>query len=364
MYYSLTLFLYLLRRISLWFFVVSAIASFLIFILDISDILRRAADLPHLKWNLIIRMAFLKLPYIYCQMLPFILLFSALLCLWMLNRTRELTVLKASGASFRQILLPFVVCATIVSFLDLGMFNPISRFMWSRYMNMDARYLQQQDQQFLVSEQGIWMRLIEGTPRIYRIDKLNRDTGELQNVSILNFTKDGLQLRSYYEARSAHILNKKIHLKNVWVIRKQGLPVFHEHLILATLLNQKDLEDRYLNPRYLSIWKIIDLIQLLEKSGLNNDEYYLHLNAEIARFFWMISMMLIAGIFMMRPPREAKNYQLTAQALFLAFILYVMKDFLYAMGLSGRLPIFLATWAPVAVNYMLPLSLLMHYEDG
>lgn len=365
MLYSWTLFRYFFRRFWLYLVAASAIAAFLILILDISDLLRRSSHLSHVSWSVIFRIALLKMPYFYSQMLPFVVLFTAIFYLWILNRKRELTVLKASGASFRQILLPSLCAVYTLAFVDLAILNPLSRLLWSRHMALDSRYLQQQDQQFLVSEQGIWMRLVEDNhPRMYRIDRLNRDSGDMHNITILIFNKQGLRIHKQYHAQSGTLDNGNLNLTHVWEVTRDGLPIYHETLLVPSKLRKKDLEDRYLNPRYLSIWKILEIIKLMRKSGLNPDEYWLHFHAELARFFWLASMILIAGVFMMSPPRESKSLTQSLKTLLAAFALVSLKDFLFALGLSGRLPLYLAAWSPVAIHYMLAVSLLLHYEDG
>lgn len=365
MYFSWVIFRYFFKKFWFYLFFASAIACTLIFILDITDLLRRSSHLPQISWGILFRIALLKLPYFYTLMLPFIVLFAAIFHLWLHNRKTELTVLKASGVSFRQILLPIICAVYTLAFLDISILNPLSRLLWSRHTSLDARYLQQQDQQFLVSEQGIWMRLVEHNhPRMYRIDRMNRDTGAMQNVTILVFNKQGLRTLKQYHAKDGGLENGRLKLSSVWVVSRDGIPSFYDSLTLTTKLRKKDLEDRYLNPRYLSIWKIMDIIKLMKKSGLNPNEYWLQLQAEFARFFWLASLVLLAGIFMMRPPRETQSLVQAAKTLLAAFALISLKDFLYALGLSGRLPIYLAAWAPVAINYMLTMALLLHYEDG
>jgi lipopolysaccharide export system permease protein len=41
-----------------------------------------------------------------------------------------------------------------------------------------------------------------------------------------------------------------------------------------------------------------------------------------------------------------------------------MSDLVYALGLSTRVPIVLAAWAPAVVSSLLGVALLLHLEDG
>ena len=50
----------------------------------------------------------------------------------------------------------------------------------------------------------------------------------------------------------------------------------------------------------------------------------------------------------------------------IAFTISTMtaSDIIFALGLSGRLPVELAAWTPAAVSMLLGLAMLLHLEDG
>ena len=46
------------------------------------------------------------------------------------------------------------------------------------------------------------------------------------------------------------------------------------------------------------------------------------------------------------------------------FAFYILSDVIFAVGLSGRLPVALAAWAPAGITILLGLTTLLHLEDG
>ena len=46
------------------------------------------------------------------------------------------------------------------------------------------------------------------------------------------------------------------------------------------------------------------------------------------------------------------------------FMLYFLSNLVFALGISGKLPIALAAWTPAAIALALALPLLLHLEDG
>lgn len=46
------------------------------------------------------------------------------------------------------------------------------------------------------------------------------------------------------------------------------------------------------------------------------------------------------------------------------FLLYFLSNFVFALGLSGKIPVLLAGWAPAGASMMLGIAMLLHLEDG
>ena len=51
-------------------------------------------------------------------------------------------------------------------------------------------------------------------------------------------------------------------------------------------------------------------------------------------------------------------------ALMLGFTLYFVRNFSQILGESGQIPVALAAWGPTVATFLLPVGLLLHFEDG
>lgn len=357
---------YLMKRFLAWLATTAFVFSALVFILDLMSIFRRASTLPDLRTSLIVKMGLLRMPFLFEQIAPIVVLIATMVCVWSLNRKNELVVIKSTGGSFRQILLPMIGVGFLMGLLDLGIMNPAARFMMKRYEVLENRYLQQNDQQFLISENGIWTRLIETNhSRVYRIGAINRDTGQLSDVSILFFDKKGLALERRIDAVSGNFDPKGyMRLKQGWDITPGSEPKGFQHLKIQSQLQQKDIEERYLNPKLLSFWQMPGVIQLLDKSGISTDSYHLYWHATLARLVWMLGMILAGSMFLMRPLREGGLMRSCFLTLGIGIFLFIFREIVLAMGLSGTLPVYISAWVPAALSWFLPLALLIHEEDG
>jgi lipopolysaccharide export system permease protein len=78
----------------------------------------------------------------------------------------------------------------------------------------------------------------------------------------------------------------------------------------------------------------------------------------------LAAMILLAASFSLRPQRQGRVALVIVMGLFAGFLLYFLSNFVHALGLSGKIPVILAGWAPAGVSAMLGMALLLHLEDG
>ena len=75
-------------------------------------------------------------------------------------------------------------------------------------------------------------------------------------------------------------------------------------------------------------------------------------------------MVLIAATFSLRMQRRGGTTMMIAGGVASGFLLYLLSDVVFALGLSSAIPVALAAWTPTGVSWLLGSSLLLHLEDG
>jgi len=103
---------------------------------------------------------------------------------------------------------------------------------------------------------------------------------------------------------------------------------------------------------------------VLEQAGFSALQHKLHFHSLMALPLLLASMLLLAAVFSLRPPRRGRNGILLVSGLSAGFSLYFLTNIIYALGSSGDLPIALAAWAPSLIVTMIASSALLHLEDG
>jgi len=133
---------------------------------------------------------------------------------------------------------------------------------------------------------------------------------------------------------------------------------------LATGLTSRKIEDSLASPESMSFWELPGYVSLLEQSGFSAQRHRLQFNALLAKPLLFCAMVLVAASFSLRMQRRGGAIALLMSGVAVGFLLYFLSDVVFALGLSARIPILLAAWAPAGVSMIFGVSMLLHLEDG
>ncbi len=76
------------------------------------------------------------------------------------------------------------------------------------------------------------------------------------------------------------------------------------------------------------------------------------------------AIILLATSFSLRPQRRGRVGLVIFGGVITGFLLYFLSNFVFALGLSGKIPVILSAWTPAGVTLMLGIATLLHLEDG
>ena len=129
-----------------------------IYLFDTVELIRRASKHDDIPIATVLQMGLLKLPEVGQTLFPFAVLFSAMYTFWQLTRRYELIVVRSSGFSVWQFLLPMAAIGIIFGILQMTTINPIGAVFISKYEDMERVYLKRQKNQIAVFDEGLWLR--------------------------------------------------------------------------------------------------------------------------------------------------------------------------------------------------------------
>jgi lipopolysaccharide export system permease protein len=363
-YFPLRLSLYLIRNYILNFLILLTGLLAVIYLFDTVELLRRSSDKSNVNLTLILMMSLFKLPQVGQLLFPFAILFSAMLSFWQLNRRQELIIMRSSGLSAWQFIVPILLTAFTIGILKVAVINPAGSLMIGQYKTLESKYLKQKNSVVSLSEQGLWLRQENDQGvAILHADKIQMPSWKLDKV-IVFFFDSAQSFSRRIDAKEADLNEGEWLFKNAVINGHQDKPETASLISMATDLTKTDIESSFLAPETISFWKLRSYIKVLEQTGFDSTWLKIHFNTLLAEPFLYIAMILLAASVSMRPPRLRGTAFLVLAGIFGGFFVFFSSSFLQAMGGAGQIPILVAAWFPALITFVLGLYILSLTEDG
>jgi lipopolysaccharide export system permease protein len=360
-----TLSAYIARHFFLWFCGVFGALVAVTFLADYIELIRRSGAKLQATLAVLLEMAALQSPQTAQEVLPFAVLFGAMFAFWRLTRSNELVIVRAAGVSVWQFLTPAMLVALMIGVVAVTIFNPIAAAAAAAFERLDARILGGNSNEMLLSNAGFWLRQSDGggAQIIIHGGKIASPDLVLDNVAIF-FFDDRTGFTSRIDARSARLQNGDWLIKDgVRWLPDKPLESFARWR-LPTDLTPHKIEQSFASPETMSFWDLPGFIELLERSGFPAQRHRLHYDVLLARPFLLCSMVLIAAIFSLRMQRRGGATLMIICGVASGFVLFVVSNIVFALGISDKVPVALAAWTPTGVSLIFGASTLLHLEDG
>ena len=256
---------------------------------------------------------------------------------------------------------------TIPSFLViiLGIFlvagiNPVTSILVKKYESIKGSFEKEQDYLAAVTENGIWIKeKIFGKNYIIRSEKLENQN--LINLTIYEFDIDYYFIKRT-EARSADISSLKWNLKDATIIDNDGkIIVEHvDNISYESMYDIQKIRSLYSNLDTISFWNLKNEIKLLEERGYSANEMRAKLQQSIAFPFFLLSMVLLSGVFTLGMNFKENNTTYIFIAILTSVLIFYFSDFSAALGKTDKLPIEVAVWMPVAIIFIFSAVGIIH----
>ena len=359
---------YICRRF-LWLFLRVFGAFFAVMVaIGVLEELRRFSD-SGITLRQGITLSLLNAPASIYQILPLIMILSAIGLFMGLAKSSELVVLRASGRSGLRFLLAPVATALLIGGFGVTAWNPIVAATSRAYDEMSSGQARG-GSVLSVNEAGLWLRQgsVSGQT-VIQAQRANLDGTELFDVTFLTYGETGL-LEARVSGPSAVLT------EGAWVLHKAKSWSFAvanperqaktdlTDLRVPTDLTRDKIADSFGTPRAVSVWDLPQYIKELERAGFSGLTYRMWFNVELAAPVFLAAMVLIAAGFTMRHARAGRSGPLILMALLCGFLIFFLRNFGQVLGENDQIPVLLASWSPPLVAIFLSVGLLLHLEDG
>lgn len=336
----------------------------LIFLGSIAELMRRVAGNADVYFSTVLMMAGLQLPALTERALPFAVMFGALWSYIRLGRNHELLVIRASGVSVWQFLMPGIALALFIGIFAVCAYNPISASFTARFEQLEAKYMRGQPSLLAVSPSGLWLRQADprGQSVIHALRTSNQGM-DLEDVIIFLYEGSD-KFAGRIDAAQVKLRDGYWEISDATRTGPGQQPQYLATDRLATTLTPERIQDSFASPETLSFWDLPDFINMLEEAGFSAVRHRLHWHSLLAMPLLLCAMILIAATFALRASTRSGIAMIVLGALVTGFVLYFLTDLALALGRTGSLPVLLSAWTPAGVSILLGVSLLLHLEDG
>ncbi|ADO42802.1 putative permease [Ketogulonicigenium vulgare Y25] len=311
----------------------------------------------------------LNVPATLYQVLPLIVIISALVLFLGLARSSEMVVTRAAGRSALIALIAPVLIVMLMGLLAVMAFNPIVASTSREYDNRIAtitgssRILQ-------IGGDAIWLRQgDEDGQSVIRAAASDPDGTTLRGVTMLSYTNDGIPARRI-DAAAATLSGDHWQMQNakVWPLNTGQNPeasaTIHATLAVPSNLSPDEIRNSFGNPASISVWELPAFIKRMEDAGFTAQRQIVHLQSELALPAFLVAMMLIAAVFTLRHQRGGRTGMMVLFAVLISFSLYFIRNLAQILGENGQLTPLLAAWVTPLAAIALGVGLLLHLEDG
>ena len=344
----MTLFLYILRDY-LKFVVGTIVLTVFLFILfdAIHQSSKDFAEYSPSAW-VISRYYLYQVPGQVVQALPIATLLSSVITMILLNRSNEITAMRAAGMSAWQVGRPLAYGG-----LGLSVVALIVGEVWAPKFAKKVHYIQEVEIQGARDEQASsavkWFRSGRSLVNFQDFDPITQTLAKIQIVDI----GEGFRPRDSLQAVSGSFSSEsgRWTLHDIKVLKFKANSAVERLERVANVEIQLPIEPAKLKkdrrrPNELSFAELRELVERGKRSGADTVAYSVELQGKVAYPFAAFVVSLIGLKFGYRSERSTETARGVLLAFFIGISYWFVMSATRALGLQGAIGPVLAAWSP------------------
>ncbi len=359
---------YLSKQIIATFLLVLVTIMGIIMMFDAIEALRRISGREDVGMSYVVEYVITRLPQTIDRVLPFIMMVAAMITFWKVSKSNEYVIIRASGVSVWGFLTPVLFSVFVVGVINIALINPISSKMYELHETIKYRFITKNPNAMLFSSKGLWIREALGEDKVLvlKAKSLRQEDNEvlsMQDVSILEMDRQS-QITKRIEALLGELKENTLKLRGVKIFESQKETKTLAQTEYKTEINLARIKENFIDPDAISVWELPETIKFYENSGFAADRHKMRYLSLIASPFLLVAMVLIASLFALKPNmRQGGVMFLIVAGITTGFIIYFSSQLVYAFGINGYIPIWLAVWSPTVIVGLLGTSAMLHKEE-
>ena len=306
-------------------------------------------------------LSLLFVPSLIYNMFPFVILLSGIWFFLKIKKTDEIIALKVSGMSNFSIILVPSILSVILGIFFITLMNPVTAVLVKKYETIKSIYYEKEkDYLAAVTENGIWIKeKLNGKNYIIKSSHLKNEN--LMNLTIYEFDNDNNFIKRI-DADLAEISSVNWKIKNASVADNSGKTIIKnvDNVVYKSMYDIEKIRSLYSNLDTISFWNLENEIKLLEERGYSTNEMRAKRQRSLAFPFFLLSMLFLSGVFTLGLRVKENNWTYVFIAIITSVLIFYFNDFSAALGKTGKLPIEISVWMPIAIIFIFGTVGLIH----
>ncbi len=358
--------IYIAKNFLMRFLQTSLGFSLLIFFINLLDAFDKIKE-THAPFYIAAAMAFLQIPDFLNDVIPSLVLISALLTFFLLSSKSEITVIRMSGFSLWQILLPVATSSLILGIFWITIFGPIAVQMSHGFHVIEGKYVKSDMREAVTPQNGVWLKQANlerrGEEIIIQAQSVYKDDLELSNVTLWFFDQEG-QFYKKIDAKKMLMGSGNWLLSAAIVNDSKMLNKAVDSMLVPTNLQtdfiMQKIVNNFQNVKLFTVFQLPQLIADLHSAGFNSTKFSVYFHSLISKPLLFLAMTFIACYFGLNHIRNNNALLMIFLGITSGLALYIISSIINVLGSSGLVPVFAATWVVAIV--CLAIGVLLIYQ--
>lgn len=367
MKYNTILSRFLSKQIIFTFLMVLITIIGIIMMFDSIEALRRISGRDDTGMSYVVKYALTKFPESVDKVLPFVMMVAAMMTFWRISKSNEYVIMRAAGVSVWGVLKPVFITVFIVGVLNVSFFNPISSKMYEMHATLKYRFITRDPTAMLFSSKGLWLRESADKDKVLVVQAKSlrqekNETLSMQDISILEMDANNQIIRRI-DGLVGELKDKVFKLRGVQIFKAgektQNLPSYE----YKTTITLQRIKENFVDPDAISFWKLPDTIKFYESSGFKASRHQMRYLSLWASPFLLVALVLVSALFSLTPSvRQGGVMLMIVLGVTTGFVVYFSSQLIYAFGINGYIPIWLAVWSPAIITGLIGTTLMLIKE--
>ena len=341
----------------------------IIMMFDSVEALRRISGRADVGMSYVVQYAFTRLPQTIEKVLPFVMMVAGMITFWRLSKNSEYVVIRASGVSVWGFLLPVFLTVFVIGVFNVTLVNPFSAKMYEMHETIKYRFVTQNPKAMLFSSKGLWIREAaqDGHILVIQAKSLRQESKgvlSMKDVGILEMDANS-KIMKHIEGLVGELEGKVFKLRGVNIFEggkeTKSLPTYS----YQTTITPQRIKENFVDPDAISFWNLPDTIKFYESSGFSAIRHQMRYISLLALPFLLVAMTLIAALFALKPSvRQGGVMMMIVFGVTTGFVVYFGSQVVYAFGINGYIPVWLAVWAPTLIVGLIGVTIMLSKEEA